>query len=101
MPGRVPGRRMDRVDVAVVGGGPAGTSAAWTAAESGADTLVIEKGVPRNDRDRLGPDSTDAAGMLDYWVDLMDFEPGEIPEDVVLRSQSSKRARWNANPKSG
>jgi len=86
MPGGVPDRSMERVDIAVVGGGPAGTSAAWTAAESGADALVIEKGVPRNDRDRLGPDSTDAAGMLDYWVDLMDFEPEEIPDDVVLQT---------------
>jgi electron-transferring-flavoprotein dehydrogenase len=76
---------MERVDVAVVGGGPAGTSAAWTAAAGGANALVIEKGVPRTDRDGLGPDSTDAAGMLDYWVDLMDFSPEDIPEEVVLR----------------
>jgi electron-transferring-flavoprotein dehydrogenase len=76
---------MERVDVAVVGGGPAGTSAAWTAAAGGANALVIEKGVPRADRDGLGPDSTDAAGMLDYWVDLMDFSPEDIPEEVVLR----------------
>jgi len=75
---------MERVDVAVVGGGPAGAAAAWKAAEGGANTLVIEKGVPRADRDGLGPDSTDAAGLLDYWVDLMDFEPSEIPDDVVL-----------------
>jgi electron-transferring-flavoprotein dehydrogenase len=76
---------MERVDVAVVGGGPAGTSAAWAAAEAGADVLVVEKGVPRADREDLGPDSTDAAGMLDYWIDLMDFDPEEIPEEVILR----------------
>ncbi len=77
---------MERVDVAVVGGGPAGSAAAWAAADAGADTLAIEKGVPRADRDGLGPDSTDAAGMLDYWVDLMDFDPEEIPESVILRT---------------
>ncbi len=76
---------MERVDVAIVGGGPAGTSAAWAAATAGANALVLEKGVPRADREGLGPDSTDAAGMLDYWVDLMDL-PVEVPEDVVLRT---------------
>ncbi|WP_340101690.1 NAD(P)/FAD-dependent oxidoreductase [Salinibaculum salinum] len=76
---------MERVDVAIVGGGPAGTSAAWKAAEHGANALVVEKGVPRADRNRLGPDSTDAAGMLDYWVDLMDFDPEDIPEEIILR----------------
>jgi len=75
---------MERVDVAVVGGGPAGTSAARAAAEGGADALVLERGVPRADRDRLGPDSTDAAGMLDYWVDVMDVDPAAIPDDVIL-----------------
>jgi len=75
---------MDRVDVAIVGGGPAGTSAAWAAAREGADALVVEKGVPRDDRDRLGPDSTDAAGMLDYWLDIMGVSVEEIPDDVIL-----------------
>jgi len=79
---------MERVDVAVVGGGPAGTAAAWAAAEAGAGVLVLERGVPRADRDRLGPDSTDAAGLLDYWVDLMELAPDEIPEEVVLRDLS-------------
>jgi electron-transferring-flavoprotein dehydrogenase len=77
---------MERVDVAIVGGGPAGTSAAWSAAEAGADVLVVEKGVPRADREGPGPDSTDAAGMLDYWLDLMALDPEEIPEDVILRT---------------
>jgi electron-transferring-flavoprotein dehydrogenase len=76
---------MERVDVAIVGGGPAGTSAAWAAAAAGANALVLEKGVPRADRDGLGPDSTDAAGMLDYWVDLMDL-PVDVPDEVVLRT---------------
>ncbi|MFC7072066.1 NAD(P)/FAD-dependent oxidoreductase [Halovenus rubra] len=75
---------MERIDVAIVGGGPAGTSAAWTAAQHGADAVVFEKGVPRADRENLGPDSTDAAGLLDYWVDLMGFTPDEIPDDVIL-----------------
>ncbi|WP_435174749.1 NAD(P)/FAD-dependent oxidoreductase [Halorussus sp. AFM4] len=77
---------MKRVDVAIVGGGPAGSSAARAAAEQGADALLVEKGVPRADREELGPDSTDAAGMLDYWVDIMDVSFEEIPDPVVLRT---------------
>jgi electron-transferring-flavoprotein dehydrogenase len=76
---------MKRVDVAVVGGGPAGTSAVWEAARNGADALLLEKGVPRADRDGLGPDSTDAAGMLDYWIDIMEFDYREIPDEVIHR----------------
>ena len=79
---------MEHVDVAVVGGGPAGSSAAWQAADHGANAVVFEKGVPREDRPRPGPDSTDAAGLLDYWVDLMEFGPEEIPEEVILRDIS-------------
>ena len=74
---------MERVDVAIVGGGPAGTSAAHAAASNGADALVLEKGVPRDDREELGPDSTDAAGILDYWVDIMGIHPDEMPDGVV------------------
>jgi electron-transferring-flavoprotein dehydrogenase len=77
---------MERVDVAIVGGGPAGTAAAWEAAQAGASALVIEKGIPRADREGMGPDSTDAAGLLDYWVDLMGFGPEDIPEEVILRT---------------
>ncbi|WP_135830189.1 NAD(P)/FAD-dependent oxidoreductase [Halorussus halobius] len=76
---------MKRVDVAIVGGGPAGASAARAAAEQGADALLVEKGVPRADREQLGPDSTDAAGMLDYWVDIMGIPYEEIPDEVVLQ----------------
>ncbi len=76
---------MERVDVAIVGGGPAGASAAERAAAHGAETVLFEQGVPREDRDGLGPDSTDAAGMLDYWVDIMDVDYRELPDDVVLQ----------------
>ncbi|WP_324757742.1 NAD(P)/FAD-dependent oxidoreductase [Haloarcula sp. GH36] len=75
---------MEHVDVAIVGGGPAGSSAAAAAADHGADAVVLEKGVPRADRDPTGPDSTDAAGLLDYWIDLMEFSVDEIPDHVIL-----------------
>ncbi|WP_313695834.1 NAD(P)/FAD-dependent oxidoreductase [Halorarum halobium] len=73
---------MERVDVAIVGGGPAGSAAAHAAAEGGASALVLEKGVPRADREGPGPDSTDAAGILDYWVDIMGIHPDEFPDGV-------------------
>ena len=76
---------MQRVDVAIVGGGPAGSAAAHAAAGGGAETVVFEKGVPRDDREGLGPDSTDAAGILDYWVDIMGISPAEMPDDILYR----------------
>ena len=76
---------MERVDVAIVGGGPAGASAAYAAASGGADAMVVEKGVPRADREGLGPDSTDAAGILDYWVDLMGIHPDEFDDGIIQR----------------
>ena len=75
---------MERVDVAVVGGGPAGAAAGHAAATAGASALVVEKGVPRADRRDPGPDSTDAAGILDYWVDIMGIHPEEFPDDVLV-----------------
>jgi flavin-dependent dehydrogenase len=74
-------------DVVIVGGGPAGSAAGHAAAAAGADAVVVEKGVPRADREGLGPDSTDAAGILDYWVDIMDLDE-PIPDHVKHRELS-------------
>jgi len=76
---------MEHADVVVVGGGPAGTSAAHAAASDDSSVVVCERGVPRADREGLGPDSTDAAGILDYWVELMDIHPDEFPDGVLLQ----------------
>jgi electron-transferring-flavoprotein dehydrogenase len=76
---------MEAFDVVIIGGGPAGMAAGHAAARGGADTLIIEKGVPRDDRpDQLGPDSTDAAGILDYWVDMMQLDPAGFPDGVIV-----------------
>lgn len=66
-------------DVAIVGGGPAGTTAAKTVRDHSEDMSVVllDEGTKRADRnDRIGPDSTDAAGQLRYWL-------GDMPEWVV------------------
>lgn len=76
---------MEHREVAVVGGGPAGSAAAEQAAAGGSDTVVFEKGVPREDRATPGADSTDAAGMLDFWLDIMDFSIEEIPDSIIHR----------------
>lgn len=79
---------MERYDVAVAGGGPAGLAAGYEASQRGADTIVIEAGVPREDRDRQGPDSTDAAGLLDYWIDILDIPLEEIPDEIIHQEVS-------------
>ena len=82
---------MDEVDVAVVGGGPGGTAAARAAAQHGSSAVVLEKGVPRADRPELGPDSTDAAGFLDFWAEIADVDPTTWPDDVIHQELSGAR----------
>ena len=83
---------MEHADVVIVGGGPAGAAAAHAAASAGGSAIVCEKGVPRADREGIGPDSTDAAGILDYWVEIMDIHPEEFPDGVLL--QELERAEF-------
>ena len=76
---------MYHTDVVVVGGGPAGSCAGAAAAATGADTVVLEQGVPRAERDAPGPDSTDAAAFLDYWVDLAGLDYADIPASLITQ----------------
>jgi electron-transferring-flavoprotein dehydrogenase len=75
---------MEGFDVAVVGGGPAGSCAASEAADE-KGVVVFEKGVRREDRDGRGADSTDAAGFLDYWFEVAGFGEGFLDEMPVER----------------
>ncbi len=65
----------EKFDIAIIGGGPGGSSAAREAASNTSlDVVVLERGVEREDRTSLGPDSTDAAGFLDYWLEIADID---------------------------
>jgi len=83
---------MEEFDVAVVGGGPAGCSAAREAAREN-NVVVFEKGVPREDRDGRGADSTDAAGFLDYWLEVADISPELFDEMPVPTGGRTSRIR--------
>ena len=70
-----------RCDVLIVGGGPSGTAAAWAAARTGADVVVLER------YNHLGGLST---GGLVIWIDRMtDWEGKQVikgfAEDVIGR----------------
>lgn len=63
---------MHRFDVVVVGGGPAGSLAAWAAAEAGAEVLLLERAPSREAR---------CAGL----VSLATKDRLSVPEELVLR----------------
>ena len=83
-----------RVDLLVVGGGPAGSAAATTAAEAGRSVLLVDKATFPRDKccgdglttlalrlgERLGLDPAEIAG----W---------QVVEDAVLHSPSGRSVR--------
>ncbi|HEX8803853.1 MAG TPA: FAD-dependent oxidoreductase, partial [Acidimicrobiales bacterium] len=77
------GGRPDAVDVAVVGGGAIGLSAAWRLAQRGLSVAVVDP-VPG------GGASVVAAGML---APVTEAHPGE---DAQLRLNLASWARWPA-----
>jgi len=76
---------MERVDVAIVGRRSGRIRRSARGRDRRRRRARARKGVPRADRDRLGPDSTDAAGILDYWVDIMGIHPDEFDDGIVQR----------------
>lgn len=70
--------RDDFTDVAVVGSGPAGLSAAWTAAHAGARVLLVEQ-----DFEIGGQLLCEAAGAT--WLDAMRTELEAMPNVRVMR----------------
>jgi menaquinone-9 beta-reductase len=79
------------VDVAVVGGGPAGAAAAITLARAGrAVTLVDKAGFPR---DKICGDGLTTGALR--LLERLGLEPGDVPswtavDDVVIRSPSAR-----------
>jgi flavin-dependent dehydrogenase len=79
-----------RFDVAVVGGGPAGSAAAFAAAEAGCDVVLLERA--KGERRSLGESLPPAAGRLLRQVFGAD---GALDESTHLASFGS-RAAWGS-----
>lgn len=69
---------MQRRDVIVVGGGPAGSSLAWGLRESGLDVLVV-------DRKRFPRDKICAGWVTPQVLDALDVDRADYAKDRVLQ----------------
>jgi geranylgeranyl reductase family protein len=69
---------MDACDVAIVGGGPAGSSCAWALRNSGLDVVVLDRAAfPRN--------KLCAGWITPLILDELEFAPADYPADRVLQ----------------
>jgi len=75
---------MDRCDVLIVGGGPAGSSCAWRLASAGLDVVVLDKAVfPR--------DKVCAGWITPAVLDELQIDPVDYAHDRVLQPISAFR----------
>lgn len=86
---------MDRTDVAVVGGGPAGAAAAIRLARQGRDVVLVDKAT--FPRDKICGDGLTAGALR--LLDDLGLDPGSVPswhpvDDVVVRSPSGREVRF-------
>jgi geranylgeranyl reductase family protein len=82
-------------DVAIVGGGPAGTAAATTLARAGRDVVLVDKA--RFPRDKCCGDGLTAGALR--LLEELGLEPGAVAswqpvDDVVVRSPSGRQVTF-------
>src|SRR5580693_3654770 len=77
---RSPGKDRPMRDLIVIGGGPAGTSAAFTCARGGARVLLLERG--RFPRHKVCGEFV-SAESLDLLVNLLDSQSAALIRDAV------------------
>lgn len=84
-----------RVEVLVVGAGPAGTAAAITLARAGVDTLVVDRAT--FPRDKICGDGLTALALRE--LDALGLDPGTVGswvdvDDVVVRSPGGREVTF-------
>jgi flavin-dependent dehydrogenase len=72
---------MDRCDVLVVGGGPAGSSCAWRLRRAGLDVLVMDKSAFPRDKTCAGWITPDVVELLQ--LDLSDYRRGRVLQEIT------------------
>ncbi len=86
---------MERTDVAVVGGGPAGAAAAISLARQGREVVLVDKAT--FPRDKICGDGLTAGALR--LLDELGLDPRSVPswqpvDDVVVRSPSGHEVRF-------